>query len=191
MRTLPDFLEPGLAVISIGLNPSLPSVEAGFYFANPRNRFWRALAAAGVDVGFAPAASPAAPVSPTDGQIAQKRLFREHRIGFTDVVKRPTAGAAGLRAADFQIGVSVLERKLLDHAPNIAWFHGKVAYEAFARRRADPTPLPATWGAQDEYIGGARIYVSPNPSSANAAFSLEDLAKDYRRMFDIVRSGRR
>ncbi|MFT5391404.1 MAG: TDG/mug DNA glycosylase family protein [Gammaproteobacteria bacterium] len=186
MRTLPDFLEPGLAVISIGLNPSLPSVEAGFYFANPRNRFWRAWAAAGVDGGFA----PAVPVSPTDGQMAQKRLLREHRIGFTDVVKRPTAGAAGLRAADFQIGVSVLERKLLDHAPGVAWFHGKVAYEAFARRRADPTPLPANWGAQDEDIGGARIYVSPNPSSANAAFSLEDLAKDYRRMFDIVRSGR-
>ena len=43
--TLPDLLREGLVLVSVGLNPSPPSVAAGYYFANPRNRFWRALAA--------------------------------------------------------------------------------------------------------------------------------------------------
>ncbi len=43
MNTLPDYLRENLSIISIGLNPSPISVAAGFYFANPRNRFWKAL----------------------------------------------------------------------------------------------------------------------------------------------------
>ncbi|MCG8324164.1 MAG: hypothetical protein MI673_01500, partial [Thiotrichales bacterium] len=43
METLPDYLREELKIISVGLNPSIPSVQAGYYFANPRNRFWKAL----------------------------------------------------------------------------------------------------------------------------------------------------
>ena len=43
MNTLPDAVREGLRAIAVGINPSLPSVRAGFYFANPRNRFWPAL----------------------------------------------------------------------------------------------------------------------------------------------------
>ena len=51
MKTLPDYLRPGLDIVSIGINPSLPSVREGYYFANPRNRFWRALNASGLLFG--------------------------------------------------------------------------------------------------------------------------------------------
>tara|TARA_B100000315_G_scaffold239895_1_gene259166 strand:- start:351 stop:536 length:186 start_codon:yes stop_codon:yes gene_type:complete len=37
--TLPDYLEEGLDIVFVGLNPSERSVSAGHYFANPRNRF--------------------------------------------------------------------------------------------------------------------------------------------------------
>ena len=43
MKTLPDYLDHNLKIVSIGLNPSPVSVKAGYYFANPRNRFWKAL----------------------------------------------------------------------------------------------------------------------------------------------------
>jgi G:T/U-mismatch repair DNA glycosylase len=43
LKALSDYLIPGLEIVSIGLNPSLSPVRVGFYFANPRNRFWRAL----------------------------------------------------------------------------------------------------------------------------------------------------
>ncbi|MGH6908499.1 MAG: uracil-DNA glycosylase family protein [Nitrospiraceae bacterium] len=48
MKTLSDYLRPGLAIVSIGLNPSVLSAKKGFYFAHPRNRFWRALNASGL-----------------------------------------------------------------------------------------------------------------------------------------------
>ncbi|MBT8121332.1 MAG: mismatch-specific DNA-glycosylase, partial [Gammaproteobacteria bacterium] len=54
METLPDYLRAGLEIVSIGLNPSLPSVRDGFYFANPRNRFWRAVAASRLAPGLPP-----------------------------------------------------------------------------------------------------------------------------------------
>ena len=48
MDTLKDYLDYNLEILSIGLNPSTVSVERGYYFANPRNRFWRALNASGL-----------------------------------------------------------------------------------------------------------------------------------------------
>ena len=48
LETLPDFLKPGLDIVFIGLNPSTISVTQGHYFANPRNRFWKALNMSGL-----------------------------------------------------------------------------------------------------------------------------------------------
>ena len=117
MNTLPDYLRADLELISIGLNPSLPSVREGFYFANPRNRFWRALNSSGL-VGQQ--------LHP--GVAAMETLMLDHGIGFTDVVKRPTAGSADLRATDYRHWAPLLQEKLLHYRPVIAWFHGKLAY---------------------------------------------------------------
>lgn len=170
MKTLPDYLRPGLDIISIGLNPSLPSVRAGFYFANPRNRFWRALNASGLVTQ---------PLTP--GVAAMDRLLGEHGIGFTDVVKRPTAGGNELRAADYRSWAPQLHAKLLDYQPRIAWFHGKQAYGNFLKYGMEIKPA-MEWGAQSLCIGSSRVFVTPNPSPANAAWSLDDLVDWYRRL---------
>ena len=39
MNTLPDYLQPDLDIVLIGLNPGLNSIKAGHYFAFGRNRF--------------------------------------------------------------------------------------------------------------------------------------------------------
>lgn len=169
-ETLPDYLRPGLAIVSIGLNPSLPSVRAGFYFANPRNRFWRALDGSGL-----------VPESLVPGVEAMARLFEEYAIGFTDVVKRPTAGGRELRAADFRAGAPVLRAKLEDSGPRIAWFHGKQAYTSYLRYTGGPRG-PVAWGEQEIRIGVSRVFVTPNPSPANAVFSVQDLVGHYRRL---------
>jgi TDG/mug DNA glycosylase family protein len=169
VNTLPDYLRPGLRVLSIGLNPSLASVEAGFYFANPRNRFWPALLASGL-----------APPNLTPGADAVRVLFEEHGIGFTDVVKRPSAGGASLRAADFRRFAPELRDKLVEQRPRVAWFHGKQAYDGYLRygERRDPSQA---WGEQPQ-IGGCLVFVTPNPSPANAAYSLDVLTGWYRRL---------
>ena len=163
MKTLPDYLRPGLDIVSIGLNPSLPSVRAGFYFANPRNRFWRALNASSL---------VSEPLEP--GSEAMEILFNDYAIGFTDVVKRPTAGGSELRAADYRQWSPVLRDKLVEHAPRIAWFHGKQAYVNFLKYGMEIRPV-IEWGAQPLLIGSSRIFVTPNPSPANAAWSLDAL----------------
>lgn len=170
METLPDYLRPGLVLLSIGLNPSLPSVSAGFYFANPRNRFWRALNASGLLSG---------PLEP--GVATMQMLLDEHAIGFTDVVKRPTAGGHALRAADYREWAPRLQDKLERYAPRIAWFHGRQAWSSYLRYTGAGRQ-PPDWGAQPITIGNTRVFVTPNPSPANAVYSLADLTEWYRRL---------
>jgi len=170
--TLPDYLRNGLAIVSVGLNPSLPSVRAGYYFANPRNRFWRALHGSGL-------VSSEAAMEP--GGAAMEILLQQHAIGFTDVVKRPTAGGHELRAADFREWAPLLKRKLLDCAPRIAWFHGKQAYAGYLRHAEGISPA-VDWGEQPRWLGSSRVFVTPNPSPANAVFSLDDLLAWYVRL---------
>jgi len=169
LNTLADYLRSGLRIVSIGLNPSLRSVEAGFYFANPRNRFWPALLASGL-----------APPGITPGAAAIARLFEEHAMGFTDVVKRPSAGGAALRAADFKRFAPELRDKLTRYRPGVAWFHGKQAYHGYLRYAEGRQPT-GDWGAQPD-LGACRVFVTPNPSPANAAYSLADLSEWYRRL---------
>jgi TDG/mug DNA glycosylase family protein len=171
METLPDYLRTGLDVVSIGLNPSLPSVRAGYYFANPRNRFWRALHGS----RLVPSAAVMGP------GIAAMETLLQHGIGFTDVVKRPTAGGHELRAADFRAGAPLLQQKLLFCAPRIAWFHGKQAYAGYLRY-AEGITTDIEWGEQPLRVGDSRVFVTPNPSPANAVFSLADLIAWYVRL---------
>ena len=170
MDTLPDYLSEGLYFISIGLNPSVPSVTAGYYFANPRNRFWKALNGSRlINETLEP------------GAAAMQDLFKKYRIGFTDLVKRPTRMGKQLRVADYRAGAPVLKEKLLSYQPNIAWFHGRDTYRHYLKF-AEDMEITIPWGAQKYLIGKSRVFVTPNPSPANAQYSLDDLIKYYDAM---------
>lgn len=178
-QTLADYLREGLTLVSIGLNPSLPSVRAGYYFANPRNRFWRALQGSGL---------VSATLQP--GPAAMDTLLQQYAIGFSDVVKRPTAGAHALRAADFREWAPVLREKLGRYTPAIVWFHGKQACTGYLRY-AEGDRRPVDWGLQPYRLGGSRVFVTPNPSPANAVYSLDELITWYARLGEFrVRFGR-
>ena len=164
MNTLPDALREGLRAIAVGINPSLPSVRAGFCFANPRNRFWPALNASRlVD----------APLEP--GPDAVAALVERYGIGFTDIVKRPTAGSVELRPREFREGAARLEALVDRLEPGVVWFQGAMGWRAFARYAGWRVAGEVAWGAQGWRIGGSRIFVTPNPSPANAGYSLSVL----------------
>ena len=173
LKTLPDYLGPGLEIVSIGLNPSLPSIREGFYFANPRNRFWRALNGSGL------VAEQLVP-----GVAAMDVLLTRDRIGFTDVVKRPTAGGHDLRAADYREWSPLLLQKLEKFQPMIAWFQGKQAYANYLKYNEGVKP-ELEWGEQPRRIGPARVFLTPNPSPANAAYSLDVLTDWFRQLQDF------
>lgn len=174
MKTLPDYLDHKLRIISIGLNPSPVSVRAGYYFANPRNRFWTALNGSRlVDGKLLP------------GEAAMRELFTDYKIGFTDLVKRPTRMGNELRAADYREGATVLKEKLLDYQPGIAWFHGKVTYRNYLKY-TDCTDAEIPWGSQKHSIGKIHVFVTPNPSPANARYSIADLVRYYNELVSYL-----
>ena len=170
--TLMDYLEKELDIVFVGLNPSTYSVQQGHYFANPRNRFWAALNRSGlVDRELSP---------------ADDASLRDQRIGFTDVVKRPTPQASHLKADDFRRWSPVLQGKLLEYQPRIACFHGVTGYNAYLKY-AEGINQKSKLGLQEGKIGDTVVFVTPNPSPANAQYSLDDLVYWYQQLNDLRR----
>ena len=175
-RTLPDLLAPGLTLVFVGLNPSEYSAREGHYFANPRNRFWPA---------FNRSALLPAPLgrecTPSDDS-----LLLAYGIGFTDVVKRPTPQGNALRAADYRRWAPALKERLLECQPALVCFHGLMAYKAYLRYAEGERASPEL-GMQPHAIGTGSVYVVPNPSPANARYSVDDLAAWYDRVAATLR----
>lgn len=172
LKPLPDFLDGSPVIVTIGVNPSIASSRSGFYYAHPRNRFWPALNA-----------SRLVPVELEPGPAALRRLSVEFGIGFTDIVKRPTPMEKNLSATDLRVGAEILHEKLLRVKPKILWFNGKTPHDRLMRLlkrdKADG------WGEQAGDWEGMKLFVAPNPSPANAAFSLEDLVGWYDALADL------
>jgi len=167
--TLPDHLREGLDLLFVGLNPSQYSAEVGHYFANPRNRFWPAFNLSGLVARQVTAEEDA--------------TLLDDGIGFTDVAKRPTPMGSGLRAADFRQWAPVLKEKILQFAPRLVCFHGLMAYKAYLQHGEGVKESPQL-GLQERIIGASKVFVVPNPSPANAKYSLSDLAEWYGRLRD-------
>jgi TDG/mug DNA glycosylase family protein len=161
-KTIPDVAGPGLRVLFAGINPGLYSAAVGYHFARPGNRFWPALHLAGFT----------------------GRLLRPHEqqqlpalgLGITNVVARATARADELDSGEIREGGRHLAAKVTRLRP--AWLAvvGITVYRtAFASPRAGHGP-------QDGVLGGARVWVLPNPSGLNAHWNLDSLAAEYGRL---------
>ena len=170
--TLPDYLKPGLDIVFVGINPGGYSAKVGKYFATPTNRFWRALKASGI-------VEVERDLVPGD-----EAWLSDVGIGFTDVVKRASSSAKDLRAADYREWAPLTKRKLEDAAPLLICFNGLTGYQSFARYADDRRAKPKL-GEQTERLGSSYVFVAPNPSPANAAFSLNVIAGWYRELGEL------
>lgn len=184
IRTLPDYLEHGLDLVFIGINPGLYSVARGHYFARKTSRFWPALSASKLSRVLRSGLGLSA-LSP-----GNDRDLPRFGIGLTDVVKRPSANAGELAADDFAQWSPILIEKIHRYAPRVACFHGLTAFHPFLRialRVSDRVPV---LGPQPELIGSTRLYVVPNPSPANAHFTLADQVAWYDKVADFLAAAR-
>ena len=173
--TLPDLLRRGLDVIFVGINPSLFSAAQRHYFARRTNRFWPCLSRSTLSRD-ARAALGVEQLVPVD----DRRLL-DHGFGFTDLVKRPTAKAAELAAAELASGVTDLLAKIERFAPRIVCIHGVTAYRPIHRVIAPETAEPHL-GLQVTRIGRTRVFVGPNQSPAHAHFTTADQTRWYDRL---------
>jgi double-stranded uracil-DNA glycosylase len=180
LPTLPDYLEPGLDLVFVGINPGLYSARQGHYFARSTNRFWPGFTASRLSRGIRDGLSVDR-LTPED----DAALLR-FGIGFTDVVKRASGNAAELDPADFALWAPRLLKKLGRVAPRVACFHGLTAYRPFLALALGIGDRLPVLGPQPELIGSTRLFVVPNPSPANAHFTLADQTAWYDRLADFL-----
>ena len=171
LKTLPDYLQPDLDLVFVGINPGLYSAQVGHYFANLRNRFWAAFNAAGM--------TPT-PLAPETDSLALR-----YGIGFTDTVKRPTRGMSELKPAEFKEGAVALLEKLLSFRPRVVCFNGVSGYRNFARH-AEGWTGKVEVGLQPNGIGRSMVFVLPSTSPANAGVSLERIVEGMRELKALV-----
>ncbi len=147
---VPDILAPHLDVVFVGINPGRVSAAAAAHFANPRNDFWRLLAAAGLTPRL---------LEPTD-----QAELPSMGIGITNAAYRTTPGSGDLRRDDFAGSAGRLETLATQLRPGILAFVGKEGYRgAFGERPAHGL-ASRTLGARP-----TRLFVLPSTSPANAA----------------------
>lgn len=162
VQALPDVLAEGLRVVFVGINPGLSSAAAGHSFHTPGNRFWPALHRSGF--------------TPRRLRAEEERLLLGWGLGITSIVRRPTARAAQLSREELVAGGRDLADRVRAIRPEWLAMLGVTGYRA-----AFGTPR-ARLGPQDEPIGGARVWIVPNPSGLNAHYPPEALAAEFARL---------
>jgi TDG/mug DNA glycosylase family protein len=164
--TVPDLVGPGLKLLFVGINPGLWTAATQTHFAHPGNRFYPALLAAGIIDR---------PIDRGAGMSDDDRAYLIGRgIGITNIVHRATSKASELSRTELLEGGKQLVQFVAEHGPNVVAVAGLTAYrDAFGRRAA-------VGGRQPETLGGAELWVVPNPSGLNAHDTTSTLAAAYR-----------
>jgi TDG/mug DNA glycosylase family protein len=164
--TIPDVMGPSPRVLFVGVNPGLRSAAVGASFAHRGNRFWGALYQAGITDHV---------IDTSDGwREADLAHLYERGVALTTLVPQASARAAQIASGDLREGKPRLEAKVSAVAPAVVAVLGTTAF-----RTAFDAPR-AVLGRQPQLIGGAELWVVPNPSGLNRHARLADLATAYR-----------
>ncbi|MGO3327689.1 G/U mismatch-specific DNA glycosylase [Gordonia sp. (in: high G+C Gram-positive bacteria)] len=165
-RSVPDLIGPDCRLLLCGINPGLWTAATGAHFARPGNRFYPALYAAGITDRL---------IDASDGMSeADEAALVGAGVGITNVVARATAKASDLARDEFVEGGKKLVQTVERVRPRVLAILGVTAY-----RTAFGVPK-ATVGEQPDGLGGARLWVLPNPSGLNSHESVASLAAAYR-----------
>jgi TDG/mug DNA glycosylase family protein len=170
-REVDDLVGPGLRLLFVGINPGLWTAAVRTHFAHPTNRFYPALAAAGI----------------TDEEVdrvggmtdADRAHLVARGVGITNLVRRATARASELSREELREGGERLLRFVADHRPRVVAIAGISAYrDAFGERGAALGRQPDTLDSAIRWSDAA-LWVVPNPSGLNAHETVATLAAAY------------
>lgn len=167
-----DLVDDRVRLLFVGINPGLWTAAVNAHFARRGNRFWPALFAAGITPRQVDASGG---MSDED-----RRMVLDLGIGITNIVNTASARADELTAAALRAGAARLEANVRRWQPRVVAVLGLTAFRAaFAQPRAKQ-------GRQPERLGGAELWVLPNPSGLNAHDTVVTLANAYRQAWDAA-----
>jgi double-stranded uracil-DNA glycosylase len=170
-REVDDLVGPGLKLLFVGINPGLWTAAVRTHFAHPTNRFYPALATAGI-TGYE--------VDLVAGMTDVDRTHLMRRgVGITNLVRRATARASELTREELREGGERLLRFVADHRPAVVAIAGISAYrDAFGERGAALGRQPDTLDSAIRWSEAA-LWVVPNPSGLNAHETVATLSAAY------------
>jgi TDG/mug DNA glycosylase family protein len=148
---LRDITAPRLRALFVGINPGLRSAALGHHFAGKGNPFWRLL--------------HASQLIPEPIDFEHERELLRYGFGITNVCARTTRTAAELTRDELLAGAALLAKKVQRLQPRVVVFVGLTIYQLVFGRAAEKGAGPKT-----QRLGGARVFVVPNPSGLNASF---------------------
>jgi TDG/mug DNA glycosylase family protein len=162
---VPDLIGPHPRLLFVGINPGLWTAATQTHFAHPGNRFYPALLAAGIiEQAIDPGAGTTA---------AQRAHLYARGIALTNLVPRATARADELTKEELREGGADLVARIRRTGPRVVAIAGITAYRtAFGEPKA-------VAGRQPQPLGGATLWVVPNPSGLNAHHTVTTLAEAY------------
>ncbi|MCS6711781.1 mismatch-specific DNA-glycosylase [Brachybacterium sp. EF45031] len=178
-REVPDLLPEPLKLLVVGINPGLWTAATGAHFARPGNRFYPALAAAGI--------TPHVIDASTGYRSEDLALLHRLGLGITYLVPRATARADELSAAELHAGGERLVGTVLTHRPVAVAVAGVTSFrQAFGARSTTvgrqegwpPRALEAA-GEHATTLQATPLFVVPNPSGLNAHETVESLGRAY------------
>jgi TDG/mug DNA glycosylase family protein len=158
---LKDRIKPGVKVLFVGINPGVRSSLTGHHFAGFSNRFWKLLSESGL--------------VPEKISYADDDRLPEWGLGITNLVPRPTPGVGDLAPAEYLAGRAGLERKIRRFRPRLVVLIGV----SLARVLLPSARGAITLGLHADTLGGAPVFVLPNPSGRNAHFSYAQMLKAF------------
>ena len=172
-QAVDDLIDDRVRLLFVGINPGLWTAAVNAHFARRGNRFWPALHTAGITPRL---------IEVSDGMSEEDRdVVLGLGVGITNIVPTASARAEELSLDELRAGAAALEVKVQRWGPRVVAVLGITAY-----RRAFVKPQAAQ-GRQDDRLGGAELWVLPNPSGLNAHDTIDSLAASYRRAWEAAR----
>ena len=163
VQALADLAGPDLRVLFCGINPGTLSGDLGLHFARPGNRFWKLLCAGGFTKSV---------LLPTE-----QHTLPGLGIGITNLVGRVTAAANEISVGELREGATRLEAKVAMLRPRCVAVLGLHAYRTAFRRPE------AVIGRQPQPLGGALLWLLPNPSGLQARYQLPEMSEMFKSLF--------
>lgn len=160
---LSDYLQPGLHVLFVGINPGLRSAAVGHHFAGHSNRFWKLLFESRL----------------VDEPLTYREDWRltEWGLGLTNIIGRTSAGIDALDPAEYRSGLVALERKIRRYQPRTIALLGVTIFRMLFQEGSGAEPLAL--GPTNARLTGVPVFLLPNPSGRNAHYSYEQMLRAF------------
>lgn len=152
-------------ILFVGINPHFGSFDRGVPFSNNKS-FWYLLS----DAGIIKEKRDELRDDKSLKRMYTKKFNAVYRLGFVNIVDRPTRGVSELKKGEELPGRKKISRIIRTQMPKVACFIGKITYEKYSGSKN------FSFGWQNS-IDGAKVFVMHFPLRGEAVVRICELIK--------------